>query len=127
MSPSETSEPLIVKDTSSVLVLCGTTKVTSQSEKVSPSAAVTVTVKTFSPTTSSSAPKISNEALASVVSTVTSTSVVSSASSTTSPSATSLPSTWKTEVVVSVPSNTFKITTYSEVVTSSSAVTVTTK
>ena len=127
VSPSTTSEPLIVKVSSSVLVLCGTTKITWKSAKVSPSAAVTVTVKTFSPTTSSSAPKISKEASASVVSTVTSTSVVSSASSTTSPSETSLPSTWNTAVVVSVPSRTFKITTYSEVVTSSSAVTVTTK
>ena len=57
MSPSTTSEPLIVKTASSVLVLAGTTKVTLKSAKVSPSAAVTVTVKTFSPTTNSPSPE----------------------------------------------------------------------
>ena len=50
-SPSETSEPLMVKDASSVFELKGTINVMLKSENVRPSAAVTVTVRVFSPTT----------------------------------------------------------------------------
>ena len=58
VSPSATSMPLILKTESSVFVLVGTNRVSKMSSNVSPSAAITVMVSSFSPTASSSSPKI---------------------------------------------------------------------
>ena len=71
-----------------------------------PLAAVTVTIRSFSPATSSESPTISRVASGSVASTVTSTETVPGASSTESPSATSMPSTWKVAREVSLLSST---------------------
>ena len=67
-----------------------------------PLAAVTVTIRSFSPATSSLSPITSNEASGSVVSMFNSTEVVPGARSSESPSATSEPSTWKVAREVSV-------------------------
>ena len=63
---------------------------------------MTVTIRSFSPATSSVSPTTSNAASGSVVSTVTSTDAVPGARSSDSPSETSEPSTWKVAKEVSV-------------------------
>ena len=92
---------------------------------VSPSAAVTVTVRVFSPATRPKSPSTEKVASASVVSTSTSTSVTPGSRSTTSPSATSLPSTWNTANEVSLDSSTSRVTKYSSRLFPSAEVTTT--
>ena len=86
---SSTSWPFTWKVTREVSELGATTKVIVYSEVVSPSAAVTVIRRVFSPVTRPTSPETTTVASASVVSTFTSTSVVPLSSSTTSPSETS--------------------------------------
>ena len=82
--PSSTSMPSIWKTESEVSLLNRTLSVTEYSSTDSPSAAVTVMVKMFSPATSSVSPTTSNVASGSVVSTSTSTASVNGSSSITS-------------------------------------------
>ena len=81
MSPSRTSTPLTWKVEREVSALCATTKVMVYSVVVSPSAAVTVTRRVFSPVTRPTSPVTLKLASGSVVSTFTSTSVVPFSSS----------------------------------------------
>ena len=92
---------------------------------VSPSAAVTVTVKVFSPTTNSLPPVISTVASESEASAITSTSVVNGARSTVSPSSTETPSTVKVAKLVSLLRGIDTVTVWSSIVSPSAAVTVT--
>ena len=78
---------------------------------VSPSAAVTVTTKLFSPGSNSVPPTTFTSASASAGVTTTSTSVVPYSRATLSPSATSAPFTWNAESSTLLPAGRFKVTT----------------
>ena len=93
---------------------------------VSPSAAVTVTTKLFSPTIKLWSPSITKVASGSAVSTSTSTSVVPTGRTRT-PSAGSMPSIVMEFTEASAERGTYRSTTYSAVSTSFSAVTVITR
>ena len=109
-SPSTTSEPFTVKVIRSVFEPSTTTNVAKYCSVVSPSAAVTKTLKVFSPVTRSVSPETSKVASGSVVSTVTPTSVIPGARSTVEPSSTSSPFTWKVASDVSELGKTTKVT-----------------
>ena len=109
-SPSSTSLSLIVKVERDVSSEAGTTRTTRWSWLVTPSAAVTLTTRSFSPATSSESPTIAKVASGSVVSTVTSTDELPGERSTESPSVTSAPSTWNVANDVSLLSSTTIVT-----------------
>ena len=104
-----------------------TVRVTVYSAVVSPSAAVTATRSSLSPTTKSVPPVTSKVAFRSVVSTNTDTSVVKGARLTCAPSSTGSPSTVNVDRVTLVLSKTNSVNTYSAMVSSSTAVTMTVK
>ena len=119
-----TSIPFILKTDRKLSSFGATFKVNSYSLMVSPSAAVTITVSVFSPTTNSLSPSTSKDASMSVVSTSTITESVSGAKSTESPTSTARPSIVTPVRLVSLFRGTNRVTVYSSVV-SSAAVTVT--
>ena len=108
--PSSASTPSIWNTAREVSLLNRTLRVIVYSSVVSPSAAVTVMLKMFSPATSSLSPTTSNVASGSVVSTSTSTASVNGSSSTTSSIAVTWPLISTLLRVVSVFSATFRIT-----------------
>ena len=123
--PSSTGSPSTVNVARETLVLSNTNNVNTYSTMVSSSAAVTVIVKMFSPTTRPSFPEISINASGSDASTSTSTVSVPASSSISSPSTTTTPLIVMLFTPASVFGATFRVTVYSTLVPSA-AVTVTT-
>ena len=124
VSPSVTSIPFTLNTVRELSSFGATFKVNSYSPMVSPSAAVTVMVRVFSPTTNPVSPSTSKVASRSVVSTSTRTESVSGSRSTESPASAARPSMVTPAKVASLFRGTNRVTVYSSVV-SSAAVTVT--
>ena len=118
LSPSATSAPFTVRSDKVASLFRGTTTVTVYTTEVEPSAAVTVTVRTLSPTSKPVSPATSYEASGSVVSKTTSTVVVRGSTVTLPASSTSSPFTWKLAKVTSLPKATFSTKLYSATVPS---------
>ena len=109
-SPSATSLPSTWNNDKDVSLDKATSRVTTYSYVLAPSAEVTTTVSEFSPSMRPESPEITYVAFGSRVSTLTSTSLVPGSSSTTSPSSTSEPLTVNPISSVLVPSPTNKVT-----------------